>query len=457
MSDVKDQPEKRRLGCGAWLLIVGGLGVLTVFGAFAVFSISASNEVAAEMALIRAAGEPVTAEDLEEYYGVSPEASARAELWLAAMDRIKTPEYEAAAENLPLVGLGNDIPPAGEPWPDLEAAEKLLADYDDVLKQLHEAAEAGGPVRYPVDFSQGYEMTFAHAQHQGKLRRLLALDAHVRSHRGDPAGAARSIRTGLALGDSLKQEPIIIAQSIRMSSDNTAAEELAELLTSTKFSEEDLVRFQGLLREKEYLNGVERAMMGERVMVTMAIDNPDTMFGKDKSSGMWRIPVVVNKNKAAYLRYMRHTIAAGRKPRAVARNEIEQVENDFDAEESNSIVGRMGVAMGPLITPAHGMFLKSADVAAVVSRCVDTTIAVERFQDRQGRLPKSLDELVPDFLPVVPTDPFDGKPLRYVIRDGKYIIYSVGRDGKDDGGRDDEGYSPDIVFPPDRREPIDWP
>ena len=37
----------------------------------------------------------------------------------------------------------------------------------------------------------------------------------------------------------------------------------------------------------------------------------------------------------------------------------------------------------------------------------------------------------------VPLDPYDGKPMRLAMLDGKPVIYSVGRDGKDDGGQKD--------------------
>ncbi len=39
-----------------------------------------------------------------------------------------------------------------------------------------------------------------------------------------------------------------------------------------------------------------------------------------------------------------------------------------------------------------------------------------------------------DFLHAVPLDPFDNKPLRYRKDDQGVIVYSVGPDGKDDGG-----------------------
>jgi len=37
----------------------------------------------------------------------------------------------------------------------------------------------------------------------------------------------------------------------------------------------------------------------------------------------------------------------------------------------------------------------------------------------------------------VPIDPYSGKPLRMAIVDGEPVIYSIGKDGRDDGGRID--------------------
>src|ERR1022692_2022231 len=47
----------------------------------------------------------------------------------------------------------------------------------------------------------------------------------------------------------------------------------------------------------------------------------------------------------------------------------------------------------------------------------------------------SSDLLAPEFFPAVPIDPYDGKSLRYHPNDdGTYLLYSVGEDGRDDGG-----------------------
>jgi len=66
---------------------------------------------------------------------------------------------------------------------------------------------------------------------------------------------------------------------------------------------------------------------------------------------------------------------------------------------------------------------------------VVTAIALKRFHLKHSHWPESLAGVVPEFLPAVPIDPCDGKPLRYHLNgDGTYLLYCVGEDGVDDGG-----------------------
>src|SRR5690606_10130268 len=97
-------------------------------------------------------------------------------------------------------------------------------------------------------------------------------------------------------------------------------------------------------------------------------------------------------------------------------------------------------------------------------------LATRLFEADTGRLPETLEELVPDYLPHVPVDPFDagGEPLRYRVVEGLPIVYSIGPDGRDDGGsvnhpersyrgnlRDD--YVFPLRFPPELDyDPIEW-
>ena len=61
-------------------------------------------------------------------------------------------------------------------------------------------------------------------------------------------------------------------------------------------------------------------------------------------------------------------------------------------------------------------------------------VAVARYRRAHGKAwPGSLAELVPDILPSVPVDPYDGKPLRYDAT--RHLLWSAGSDLRDDGGR----------------------
>jgi hypothetical protein len=64
-----------------------------------------------------------------------------------------------------------------------------------------------------------------------------------------------------------------------------------------------------------------------------------------------------------------------------------------------------------------------------------TALALQAWHAEHGGYPDNLDALVPDYLSKVPTDPFIDQPLHY-RRDGQgYLLYSVGPDREDDGGR----------------------
>jgi tetratricopeptide (TPR) repeat protein len=60
-------------------------------------------------------------------------------------------------------------------------------------------------------------------------------------------------------------------------------------------------------------------------------------------------------------------------------------------------------------------------------------IALELFRRANGAFPEKLDELVPDFMTIIPSDVQSAQPI-YRRTAGGYLLYGIGRDGKDDGG-----------------------
>jgi hypothetical protein len=84
------------------------------------------------------------------------------------------------------------------------------------------------------------------------------------------------------------------------------------------------------------------------------------------------------------------------------------------------------------LQPAIREAYKSANRSLAVSRSLRIVNILRRFAAENGREAESLAELS---LPAEATiDPFSGAPLLLNRRDNKWIVYSVGDDGKDDGG-----------------------
>jgi hypothetical protein len=69
-----------------------------------------------------------------------------------------------------------------------------------------------------------------------------------------------------------------------------------------------------------------------------------------------------------------------------------------------------------------------------VIRLLECDLAMRCFQHERGTWPAALDELVPEFLPTVPLDPFTGRPLIYRRQADGFLLYSTGPDQIDNGG-----------------------
>lgn len=77
----------------------------------------------------------------------------------------------------------------------------------------------------------------------------------------------------------------------------------------------------------------------------------------------------------------------------------------------------------------------SARTQAGVYHCY-LACALERYRAARGAYPETMESLVPAFAAKVPTEPFNDDPIRYRrLSSDKYVLYSVGWDMSDDGGK----------------------
>ena len=88
-----------------------------------------------------------------------------------------------------------------------------------------------------------------------------------------------------------------------------------------------------------------------------------------------------------------------------------------------------------LMTPSYDTFLNRVVASDGNRDGVFIGLALELYHREHGKWPESLGELSPKYLPTLPADPITGKPLHYKIVGDRPIVYSVGVDGDDDGGR----------------------
>jgi RNA polymerase sigma factor (sigma-70 family) len=78
-------------------------------------------------------------------------------------------------------------------------------------------------------------------------------------------------------------------------------------------------------------------------------------------------------------------------------------------------------------------------------RAAEGLVLIRRWQLRHGgELPPSLEAAAKEAgRPSVPLDPYDGRPIRFAVVDGRPTVYALGQDGRDDGGRVDNARMPD--------------
>lgn len=103
-------------------------------------------------------------------------------------------------------------------------------------------------------------------------------------------------------------------------------------------------------------------------------------------------------------------------------------------ELADGALARMRYLPIVMLMPAIHRTGINAELTTQRRDAMQTAIALEMYRRRHGDWPQSLDDLTPDLLPRVPIDRFGGRSLRYMVRDGHAMLYSIGSNLEDNGG-----------------------
>ena len=96
--------------------------------------------------------------------------------------------------------------------------------------------------------------------------------------------------------------------------------------------------------------------------------------------------------------------------------------------------------------PADSKVQNAYDRDEQVQRNLQVAFALAAYRRDHGSYPAKLDDLAPKYLAAVPDDLFSGQAVLYRLSDKGYLLYSVGVNGEDEGGRpfDDEPAGDDL-------------
>ena len=271
--DSSTKTWKKYTPCGCVLLMfVIGI-TLPVIG-WMVWSAKAARMVEDELAKIRDAGEPIEASDLASFYEIPNGQDDTTRWWVTAVTTFESQAFNEAALEFPIVGDGPDIPPVGEPWEQLEAVEVFLAEYKDEMDSVHQATSLGGYARFDRDFEEGISMLLPNIQGIRGAARTLSLEARVAAHRGDSHAVAQALHSLFVTSNAAAEDPILISQLVRIAIAGMAANELQSAIESVEFSGDDLAMLRKDVQSMDLQRGLDRSLMGERVIGITTFRNP---------------------------------------------------------------------------------------------------------------------------------------------------------------------------------------
>jgi hypothetical protein len=168
--------------------------------------------------------------------------------------------------------------------------------------------------------------------------------------------------------------------------------------------------------------------------------------------------------------YDRMVAALRQKARPERGRELDKIVKDLKALKKRSLRARdlarlvtgkaaldkgigkqIGELLVVLLLPAAREGQAAHDRAEQAQRNLHVAFALAAYQRDHARYPAQLAALAPKYLAKVPDDIFSGKPLIYRPSEKGYLLYSIGPNGKDDGGRwyddDPPGDDPHVRMP----------
>lgn len=329
------------------------------------------------------------------------------------------------------------------------AADVLLAlsGYNPVLEELRQASlrpQAWMPWNYDNGFEDVGTLMPWLAQEK-RCAQFLQLRSLAELQDNQSAAALEDVKLLLRLTDASRNQPFLISHLVRIAMQAIALQPIYEGLAQHRWDDAQLADLEAALAAKDYLADFHFSMRGERTCAVSAIEVMRRTREMTSSSGDGSEMVTNSlrlspsaffyQNQLAfcqlYDQFVLPLANLTNRTVSVAAYRTGEAEMKEQAKHWSfyKILARMTF-------PAVG---KSVMKFALIQSQVDlarVACALERYRLAHGSYPETLDALAPQFIATLPHDLINGQPLHYRrTDDGKFVLYSVGWNETDDGGK----------------------
>ncbi len=398
-----------------WIGITAGaaIAVLLLLNAYYVWS--TGTQLERRLVALRRAGDPVQLADLARE-PIPPEKNADTSLRRAA-DDLDSIQRELMAL-FPKTGV-----PVGTLSPaEREKLETLFASYPKVMPLLERAADC-------PDYDPQFDVTLSpsrflepfmerSSKHRALHRVLRARSALLLSQgRTDDALATQVL--ALRLTRHWRREPLIFGYLITVACESVAMEGVNQALQAGPVSPTSRQALDAELALHDSLEGLRWALRSERAYSLSSVR-------QFPGSGFWLTRGFVNDLRLHLLELFDRHLEDASRPYA------EVVSEKHVASRTRGGPNPYG-ALVTLLDPSLAAAREPAERLRAMSRSLRLLNAL------QARVPPGGDR-VPDLaelgLPAEATiDPYNRKPLNVKRLPQGWMVYSVGKDGVDDGGK----------------------
>jgi len=304
-----------------------------------------------------------------------------------------------------------------------------------------------------------------HLAHMRSLARLLIIEGHLREAEDKPQEALQCYLLTYPLGRHAASDPMLIAGLVGLAVQKMGNQAIRSCLSRHELSEDTLARLNlALVEAEKCLPDRRRWIVGERAM-GMQVAEPvilpqmgriTQMTGGAAADVDLSFADAFVTSRAFRILWPDRTIRSDlegfyRNLDALAQKTTWELASALRQEEGKGLIANsirdwnlIARMVLPSVHRAHLQYIHGATLHAALRQIV----ALQRYRLRHRRFPDELTQLVPDFLPQLPPDPYSGEAFKYRHENDGWLLYSVGQDLRDDGGVHEErgGGGGDIIF-----------